>query len=64
MDLTKLFPNSAKKKNDDKYINMFYITMVEWGWSYSQLLETPIPMLNLLLKKHMEVTKKNNKKGK
>jgi hypothetical protein len=65
MDLVKLFPKSTKRKQDEKYINLFYITMVEWGWSYTHLIETPIPVLNLLLKKHKEIKeaeKRANKK--
>jgi len=61
MDLGKLFPNSTKRKQEDKFNNLLYLCLVDWGWSYNQFLETPIPVLNRLLKKHKEITDKQEK---
>lgn len=61
--LHKLFPNVSKKKTDDNINNILYLCMVEFGWSWDQFQNTPIPIIKRLMKTHEKIAKKN-KKGK
>ena len=62
MDLSKLFPNSKQKKVEDDYLNVMYLSMCEWGWSYDQFLNTPFVVVMTLMKKDAEIKRKRNKK--
>lgn len=62
--LAQLFPNASKKKQDDKLNDVLYIAMVDWGWSYKQFCETPIPIVMRLLKTHDKVKKAEQKAAK
>jgi len=64
MDFGRLFPKSAKRKDEDQFNNLLYIVMVQWGWSYEDFIKTPIPLLNRLLKTHERVKKEEARASK
>ena len=62
MMLGKLLPNAHKNKLNISLNTLLYTVFVDWGWSYEQFCNTPIPIVMRLLKKHTEIKKKNTKK--
>lgn len=60
--LHNLFPNVSKKKSENNLDNILYLCMVEFGWSYEDFLNTPIPVIRRIIKKHNQINKKHNKK--
>lgn len=40
-----------------------YVILVEWGWSYKEFQETPIPVIMMLLKQHAKINKAKKKKN-
>lgn len=62
MDFSKLLPKSNERKQDNELDDLLYLCLVEWKWPYDHFINTPIPVLRRLLKKHAEVVKKQNKK--
>lgn len=62
--LGNLFPNASKRKKDKQLNDILYLFMCEFGWSWEQFKSTPIPIIMRLTKKHTEISKKKNKKGK
>lgn len=62
--LSRLFPNSSRRKKQDKLDDIMYLFMCEFGWSWEQFNSTPIPILMRLLKTHIKKQKQKNKKGK
>ncbi len=62
-DFNRLFPEAAKKKQEDKLDNILYIILVEWGWDYKTFQETPIPIIIRVLNKWNEIKKKEAKKS-
>ena len=64
MNLSRLLPNAAKNVNEEKVNNILYLCLTEWGWSWDQFINTPIPVLMRLFKKHEEVQKEQKKKSK
>ena len=61
-NLSRLFPKSSQKKQEEYINNLLYTTLVEWGWSYDDFLNTPLWVINRLIKKHNEVMDKKNGK--
>jgi len=63
-DFNRLIPNAAKKKREQRFNNLLYIVLVEWGWDYETFLKTPIPILNRCFQVHNEKIKQQNKNSK
>ena len=57
VNLGRLFPNVQKRQNEEQFKNILYIAMVEWGWSYDKFIETPIPIIKMLLDVRTRVKK-------
>ena len=63
-DFNRLFPNTAKKKLEQRFNNLLYIVLVEWGWDYEIFLKTPIPIMIRCFQVHNEKIKQQNKNSK
>ena len=66
MSLNRLLPKASKNNAEKAHDQLLYTVMVEWGWSWSQLQETPLPVLLRLLREDKRVKKlkaKQNKKN-
>lgn len=67
MNFSNIIENTIIKKTDTTkiYNNINYLMIREFGWSYKELMETPIPFvfdMYDLIKKQSEESKKHNKK--
>ena len=65
MSLHRLLPHASAKAAKEKYDTLIYIITVKWGWSWDQLVNTPVPVILTVLKqwqKEQQAIKKQNKK--
>jgi len=64
MDLSRILPNSAKNKQEDGNNAILYLFLVEFGWSYEQFINTPVPVVFRLMKYHKYVKEQERKNSK
>jgi hypothetical protein len=57
-------PTAAKNKLKQKEDTILHIVLTEWGWSYQEFLETPIPVFFRVWKKDQDLKKEQSKKSK
>lgn len=64
MSLHRLLPNASKNIDEENLNNILYLCMAEWGWSWDDFRNTPLPVLLTLLKTHNKVQKERQRKQK
>lgn len=64
MSLSRLLPKSAAKKSENKLDDALYLIMVDWGWSWRDIKETPLPIILRLFKAHERREKQKRKQQK
>ena len=55
--IENILKKAINNREFENFEHTLYVIMVEWGWSYEQFQETPIPVLMSLLKTHHKVNK-------
>jgi len=61
MDLNKILKNASVNKTEENFNVLLYIALVEWGWSWEQFKNTPIPIFQRCLNQHKKI-KENEEK--
>lgn len=64
MNFNKLLPKSTQNKKNHELDIILYLFMVEFGWSYEDFKNTPIPILFRLLQEHKRVKEMEHKANK
>lgn len=60
--LELMFPEIVEKKKKDSVDEILYLFLFDFGWTYEEFKETPIPIIFRMVQKHTEKIKKQNKK--
>lgn len=61
MNFNKLLPKVVKNKSENEFNNMLYLFLTEFGWTWEQFVNTPIPVVLRILRTHKKKNKKNGK---
>lgn len=63
MNLNNILPNAANRVSKTKHDAIIYIATVKWGWTWQQFLDTPIPVIMILLRQWQKEQKELNKQN-
>ena len=64
MDLKHLLPNSTNRKKGKSADYLMYVMLVEWGWSWNDLDNIPLPLVFKMFRVWKEIKEKERKASK
>lgn len=60
--LELMFPEIVEKKKKDSVDEILYLFLHDFGWTYDEFKDTPMPIIIRMVEIHTKKIKKQNKK--